>query len=909
MTKHLNDPMNKYPIAKWLTICGLWFLLLGLPEFIGSPSDPLNWLKRGCFLAVIVLIVRLIELKNYLPFIILTVIMGGIFKNDRAWLAMIGWFSLTLWLVRWLNPKTDSSILNWLWIIFSWLGLAGLSGLGIALYNAMALQFAEEEFFSLILGLYLSFFWLGLAIIYHLTFNPLPSTPDPRPPTPKSLFLLSSFISLILLLGLTPWLSAQYQRSFFPATAPTYQNISEASPFLCATIEKSGQAITGNQVKSDLIALLEAAPDKSVLTLGSLAFYTGNKNYADAFREMLLSEAQQNLFTGPSNSVKWGQFEAALRAHQIDLLMQTFPALFSDEDKLTLKNWFTKINQRALTPEWVDYLYATAFNQRPTGPYLNQEIGAGLLAVLENTGLADPNLTAQNQAYLATTPLGWRELFRNTDDSYFYQGIWLSNAWWLYNHQQKIGNLDANTERHKQLSFRWLAALALPDGEPLSYNIIGSPVSTDYFLMGANLLHDPTLTWLTQQTLTRLLKQKKYLLSTFPLSNDPLIDGTPPDIGSCLIFGNSGVPTTKGPLAPDKVVLRDGWANDSLYALLNLRFSGWHRYKATNTLTLLYQQGPLVSEKWTAENFGWLPVGRSAFRDKRVPRENLNGLLLPNSGLSNVSWILSGVGSRWAQNPPAYGEVKQFFTSSSVDVSQTVLPNWNGWQHARTLYLIHPNLVLVVDKADKTDIKNSTRPASIIWHLNGDGQPTADGLSLNTSQRQARLVWSANAGDSITLQPEPPTDIFLRSPNWELLYTSPSSTQLNLASVFLTGERVTGKTQLNFIEHNLGLYTTWQKDKEQVKLIHNSSRNYLENGNLGTDGMMVLLIENQLDQDSDLCYIGGQTIKATLIHLPNKILLKSGESLPSNFIWQIEGNQLTIHSTENLKEDCLTLIY
>ncbi len=705
------------------------------------------------------------------------------------------------------------------------------------------------------------------------------------------------------MLGLTTWLSAQYQRSFFPATAPTYPNISETSPFLCATIEKSGPSVTDHQVKKDLIALLEAAPNKSVLTLGSLAFYTGNQNYANAFREKLLLEAQQNLFTGPANSVKWGQLEAALRAHQMELLNKTFPALFSVEDKRTLKNWFAKINQRALTPEWVDYLYATAYHQPPLGPYLNQEIGGGLLAVLENTGLADPHLTAQNQAYLATTPLGWRELFRNTDDSYFYQGVWLSNAWWLYNYQQRMGNLDANTELHKQLSFRWLAALALPDGEPLSYNIIGSPVATDYFLMGANLLHDPTLTWLTQQTLTRLLTQKKYLLGTFPLSNTPLIDGTPPDIGSCLIFGNSGVPTAQGPLAPDKVVLRDGWANDSVYALLNLRFSGWHRYKATNTLTLLYQQGPLVSEKWTTENFGWLPVGRSAFRDKRVPRENLNGLLLPNSGLSNVLWILSGVGSRWAQNPPAYGEVKQFFTSPSVDVSQTVLPNWNGGQHARTLYLIHPNLVLVVDKATA---ESSAKPASIIWHLNGDGQPTADGLSLNNSQRQARLVWSANASDTITLRPQPPTNIFLRSPNWELLYTSPSSTQLNLASAFLMGERVTGKTQLNFIESNLGLSLTWQKDKEQLKLIHNNSRNYIEHGDLGTDGLMVLLIENQGRRD--LCYVGGQTIKATLTPLPQQILLKSGETLPPDLRWQIEGNQLILHHPENLKEGCLTLV-
>ena len=73
-----------------------------------------------------------------------------------------------------------------------------------------------------------------------------------------------------------------------------------------------------------------------------------------------------------------------------------------------------------------------------------------------------------------------------------------------------------------------------------------------------------------------------------PGAERPLdLAGESPHVGSCLLYGDSGLPTQVGPLAPDKIVFRDGWTPGAAYLLLNLRFSGWHRYKATNTITLL----------------------------------------------------------------------------------------------------------------------------------------------------------------------------------------------------------------------------------------------------------------------------------------------------------------------------------
>jgi len=427
----------------------------------------------------------------------------------------------------------------------------------------------------------------------------------------------------------------------------------------------------------------------------------------------------------------------------------------------------------------------------------------------------------------------------------------------------------------------------------------------EYYLSGAALLQSPELAWLAGKALALRMKQDGYFLSSGLLFSPlDLPAARPPDIGSCLIFGNSGLPTTKGTLAPDKVILRDGWADDSTYALLNLRFSGWHRYKATNTLTLLYQDGPLVTEKWTAGTFWWLPKGRGAFRDKRVPRENLNGLLLPKSGLSRVLWVLSGLGSGWMQNPPAYAEVEEFFTSDTLDGAKVTISDWNGWRHERTVYLIHDGLVLVVDEAVTND---ATGPASLVWHLNGNGRPEKDGLRLDNDQRPARLVWSENAAEAVRVKSEPFSHVFLRNPDWELLYTSPDPKRLNLATGFLMGERVAGEMRLSFIDDFQGLSAVWHREQEQILLLHNSSGQYLDHAGLGTDGAAVVFLEGASSEDNHLCYVGGHTLKVALSRLPRQILHETGAPLSTDITWQIEGDRLVISFAKEAESGCFIL--
>ncbi len=908
------------PYARWFIASSLCLNLAILPAWLTTETDPWASLKRLNFIIAVITLTRLLGVKRQpkvgrfiLPltvlFLLILITLISSTSSIRAWTAVTISFSLGLLLTQHISGlfSLTRTPLRFVTIFLLWLFVGGAIGLGLAVILGLTSRFAEEEFFSLAIGIYISLMWLTIGLAYNIIYPKQVRYLQTKLNLRQKIIISSTllFVSIGAIFWFLPWLAQQYQRSFYPLLTPPYAGLSEEQPFLCETLLTSSQPLPAQQIYPNLINLLKAAPFTTTLTQGSLALYTNEEEHAQAYRQNLLKEAKMGLFTTPAQSIKWGQYEAALRLHQFKLLEPSFPNLFSKTDRAVLKAWFAQINQRTQTTEWVDLLYALAYGKHPAGPYENQEIGAGLLAILETTDFSAPDLRVQNKAYLKTRPLGWHQLFRNTDDAYTYQGVWLSNAWWIHQYQQQLDPPPGQVKQNISHAFSWLTAQALPDGEALSYNIHYTPNMTEYFLMGAALLKDPSMTWLAIKSLNRLTAQGQHLNGRFPWPRSQLVDGVAPDIGSCLLYGNSGVPTTKGPLAPDKIVLRDGWQDDALYALLNLRFSGWHRYKAANTLTLLYQDGPLVSEKWHSGKLGWLPEGRRALRDKRVPRENLNGLQLPKSGLSRVLWLLSGIGSPWHQDPPAYTEVEYFFATDWVDSTKTTLSNWHHWQHERTLYLIHPGIIVVVDQA-KTDTGPS--PAAIIWHLNGRGQMGPHGIQLDNEHRSAQLIWSQGAAPNIKLTAVEPTDIFLRRPNWTLQYTSPEDKTLHFATAFLAGEAAQGEVQLTFDNTYQGLTLTWQRGTKRKTLLHNNSGHYLSQAALATDGAAIILLEDTNENQVQLCHIGGQNFQATLSRQPKQIFTSKKEELPAHITWQVEQKTISITSSNKLTPDCFILI-
>jgi hypothetical protein len=681
--------------------------------------------------------------------------------------------------------------------------LACVVGLGTIAVGQVEARFAEEEFFVAVEGLVIAGLWLVLRQL--AAAHQLPA--DSWLFRARGIQYMPGLV--VLLVALPGWVGLNYtadvyQRSFYPpsAVAPMYPGISPEQPFLCGTVAADPQSFDGQTVFARMIASLAARSDKAVFDYGMLALATGEPQWAEAFRTDLLREADQQLFTGPAQSIKSGQYEAALRVYYYLEMREAFPALFDATQQHRIEQWFAAINHRALTVEWVDWLYALAFSKPPDGPYFNQEIGAGLLALLVVGDLSPPDLETQTRAFLDSHHAGWDERFRNTDDALVYQFAWINNALFQARY---TGNIP---ERNVRLSFEWLLLQALPDGTPLTYNqpLRPSPASNAY--LGGVLLHDPQLIWLAGRALNSLEQTGQFVIVQPGAEQPVALTGVSPTVGSCLLYGNSGLPNQDGGLAPDKLVFRDGWTPDSRYMLLNLRFTGWHRYKATNTLTLFYQGGPLVGEVLQGQPAAWLPAGRSAFRDKRIPRENLNGLLIERTGMSKLLHIITGLGSQWAQDPPHYATVTSFATSERATSSRTHIENWRGWEHQRDIFFYHQGPVVVVDTASGP----SHQQAALSWHIYDTTLPITERIRLRDGTQPAELLLVPIETGAITAHKEPALP---DNPEMQILIPAASG-RLRVASVFLTGSWVGAQTNVRTSPN--GLVLRVQQAEKQVEI-------------------------------------------------------------------------------------------
>lgn len=556
-------------------------------------------------------------------------------------------------------------------------------------------NFSDEEFYIIPKILLLGIFGLSNAFICRYLIRPI--TPPFR--LYKTIWRLSlnsfTILCLIFISGISAgWIIGHYQHSFYPQTSPKSTGISDSQPFLCTTVAPSPQSYTSEEVFQQLIAAIERHPNKNAPEFGYLALSTHNLSWARLFRENLLKEARNAEFTRPANSVKYDQYLASFRVYYFHEVNEAFPGLFSVEEQQLIRSWFQQINRRAMTVEWVDWLYAVAFAKMPEGPYENQENGAGLLSLLEAYNYSDPALSTANLAYLNSRKFGWNFRFRNNDDVLGYQIEWLTNAYF-----HSLFNPTVNQENQKR-SYQWLMMQTLPDGAPYSYN---SPYPTSLAsaaYQGAVLLQDPELLWIAGRSLEYLAKTGQYL-SALPGAEKPLppMRGTSPTAGSCVIFSESGLPTQKSEYAPDKLIIRDGWNPDSTFLLVNLRFTGWHRYKATNTIVILYQNQPIIRENIQKETNAILPKGRSLLRDKRLSRENLTGLSVRREGLDHILQQITSVGSQWAQDPPHYVSNIDFTNTSDRVNSKVTLDGWHGWSHTREIYLYQGKALILVDHA------------------------------------------------------------------------------------------------------------------------------------------------------------------------------------------------------------------
>lgn len=762
-------------------------LLEGLNLAVGGALSPAGVLQRWAFCAVVLLAGQwtpiLADRLRRPPDLFLVVVLLAALLWLQAHALIAAWAGLALLfvLLLGLNALLETPLpRGWRWVA------AGLCAVWAGAVPVALVQidsrFADEEFFAVVEGGVLGLLWLLLLLLgrwQRQSPNRSSLATPPRPWLLPTLLLAASIVGGVVTLR-------AYQRSFYPPEAPGYPGITAASPFLCTPGQADTDTYDGAQVFRDLMAQVAANPIIGAPEFGMLALGTGEAEWRARFRETLLEEAAAGRFTHPANSVKWIQWEAGLRAYYTARMQAAYPDLFTAAEQTRLRDWFAAINRRALTVEWVDWMYALAFAKAPEGLYENQENGAGLLALLESDGLAADDLSARNRDYLERNRRGWDARFRNTDDAFVYQFEWLANAYFqaLY-----WGETDPEQQR---LSFEWLLLQALPDGSSPSYNHIWQPSLGAVAYLGAGLLDDPRYLWLAGRSLAHAAAHNTPVFAQPGAETQLIGNGRSPAVGSCLLYGDSGLPNQMGPLAPDKLIFRDGWTPDSRYLSLNLRFSGWHRYRATNSLIQLDWRGPLVVEATAGESVAWLPEGRSLLRDKRIGRESLNGLLVARTGLGAVLHRLTGMGSPWAQDPPYYAQVIDFQAGGEMEWSHTRLSDWRGWQHDRWVYVYaEGGPLVVIDRA--AGPKNSA--AALAWHLATDresgadpwrtplreGAHPAEAVLLPLSRQNGAALHTESSGDENVLA---------------LRYEQTTGGVLGVASLFLLGEWAGAQVEL-----------------------------------------------------------------------------------------------------------------
>jgi hypothetical protein len=765
-------------------------LLLGLLAWrAGAPGGWLANLPAWIFSAAVLALAGMLQptgspqagwrlpgLNRWLlPAIIAACLLSALAESTPlAWLGLAGFYACLLGWLACLEAGTAWPVRLFLEAAFS-----AAAGIGPALVVQAQSGFADEEFFAAAEVLALMLFWLVLRLAFL-------RWPFAGPERGAPLGLRRGWLAGLLASGaLAAGLAGlrAYQDSFFPAQAPAYPGITSEAPFLCGESEPDPQVYDGQLVFRELLRRVEVFVDRSSPEFGMLALGTGEQRWAQAFKQRMLEEAAAGLYTGPTHSIKYRQYQASQRLYYYPLVTAAFPGLFNPAEDAQIREWFAAINRRAMTVEWVDLLYAVALGKLPEGPYENQENGAGLLALLEVSGLSDPHLSAANRAYLARNPRGWLERFRNTDDTFTYQPEWIENAWLQ---SMYTGELPAENLR---LSFDWLALQALPDGRPFNYNHIYTLPLGSIASLGMHLLQDEHYLWLAGRSLEYMASVDYQLLAQIGAEKPFPGQGHSPDFGSCLVYGDSGLPTKKGPLAPDKIIFRSGWAADGSYLMLNLRFSGWHRYKATNNIVLIHQQGALLREVMDAEPINWLPLGRATVRDKRLPRENLNGLVVARRGLGAVLQRLTRLGSPWAQDPPYYAEVLDFQTGREMDSSVTRIQDWHGWQHRRSIYFYHAGPVVIVDEAAGPP----GAPAALVWHLAGPAKVDGNRLRLRPGGQPADVLLYPLAGATMDLQPETAP---AAAGGFQAQYRPAGDGRLRAVTVFLTRDWAEAQSSL-----------------------------------------------------------------------------------------------------------------
>jgi hypothetical protein len=464
---------------------------------------------------------------------------------------------------------------------------------------------------------------------------------------------------------------------------------------------------------------------EGILESGLSAISHQNPEAARLFKNALLEEAKEGKFTGPSHSMKITQTFAMYRGYYFLEIKKRFPNLFTKDERDKIVEWFARLTERAFTVEWSDLYYALAFWKPITAPYRNQENGTGALVIYAEI-IKDkyPGLARKAINYVKENAVMWGRNFRNTDDSVHYQVVWIYNCYNVAKYLFPEWLANENSKR----SFDWIMYQWPPDGAPFGYNPFPGELHPDIMYLGAKIHKDGAYKWLGDRMLAYAHRHEINLSGFRPgMAFDPDdVQPSKPEIGSTYLEGPGNLVQFPSESRPDKIVFREGWDKGDFFAILNLRFDGWHGYKGTNSFISIRFGAPFVVEDLMNKSLNWLPKGRAKRRDENICRSRFNGFQLEGGVFRKLVNTVLGFENSWIQNVPKFAEVEDFATSKKIDFSRTTLPNWNGWKNTRVCILVKEDYFAVLD----FNFSNKPNKHAISWHLRGDLENTNEKVQL-----------------------------------------------------------------------------------------------------------------------------------------------------------------------------------
>jgi len=560
----------------------------------------------------------------------------------------------------------------------------------------------EEGYLLLIFSNLTVFFFINSILFYTITKNVIkPKINKTRLIILTILILLSFYLMFLLLFSDKPFEGG-------------FNNIIE--PINCVELN-SIQSKKVNLDKSEIIPYIKSYAEEGVIKNGLLYLITNDSIYGESFKKQLINEMNSSKLIDQTLTHKGGQYLMGMKAFYFNEVSNFNPHLFSNKEKEFIQKQFENSVNQIFQPILIDYVYSKVFGKKLDGVYYNQEIGLGSLSIISKVIRNDTQIK-QIREYVLENANGWSTNFRNVDDSEFYHHLWLNNAYLMYYSFPEM----FNNRRNINMSFDWLLAIYPPKGYPPMINSYSPTAYLDSIIIGEKLTKNPSYRWLLLETIERFkeeldrneqIESAKFFLGTRYIMELEGKSAITPNYGSCLIFGKTGSVNNPSGLSIDKIALRDGWGDDSLFILLNLRYTGWHRYKSTNSIIQVVYNEPIIVEDIISKKDYWLPKGRWIYRDKKIDRERLNGALIKKRGIDLFIHNLFGFESEWNQNLPHLSELIFFKSSAEVDESRTKI-QYANWNHTRDIKLFKKKFILVFDYLESNNLNNKN---GISWHL------------------------------------------------------------------------------------------------------------------------------------------------------------------------------------------------